>query len=84
MRAGNIVGFEDYELAVLVEVLSQDLARIYTDSPNETNREWQYDEFCLVSNFILKPVQTVDVVPFSRSPDFASSVETRIRERKKQ
>ena len=83
VRAGAIARFEEYEVDQLAEPLARDLAEVYSGSPSHTNREWQYDEFCLVSTFLLDPVQTVDLIPLSRCEDFVLQVQTRIEERRK-
>src|SRR5262249_44264645 len=53
IRSGAIVDFKEYEVESLTESLPADLDRIYAGPSAETNRDWQYDEFCLVCNFIL-------------------------------
>src|SRR5437867_2387474 len=84
VRAGGIVRFEEYALDGLIEALPRDLESVYDGALPEMNRDWQYDEFCMVSNFVLDPMQSVDLVAFSRSEGFALQVEKRIRERRKQ
>ena len=42
--------------------------------------EWQYDEFCLVCTFMLKSLQTVQLIPFSGIEETVAAVEKRGRE----
>ena len=83
IRAGAIAGFEEYEVEKLPELLPPDLDRIYSGAFPEIHREWQYDEFCMVCNFILDPLQSVDLMEISRSGDFPSTVQKRLQERRK-
>jgi excinuclease ABC subunit C len=83
IRAGAIAKFEEYEVETLAERLPPDLDRVYSGPLDEGQREWQYDEFCLVCNFILDPLQSVDLIEFSRTADFASQVQKRVQERRK-
>src|SRR5262245_58226735 len=41
VRAGNIVGFENYELSALSENLARDIERLYSGPVPEQSREWQ-------------------------------------------
>jgi len=83
IRAGAIAGFEEYEVEKLPELLPPDLDRIYSGAFPEIHREWQYDEFCMVCNFILDPLQSVDLMEISHERDFAASVQKRVQEKKK-
>src|SRR5262249_25273288 len=83
IRAGAIGGFEEYEVEKLAELLPLDLDRVYSGPLAEGQREWQYDEFCLVCNFILDPLQSVDLIEVSRSEGFAVTVQKRVQERRK-
>src|SRR5262249_9196445 len=55
VRSGNIVEFRDYDVGTISEEVAQDIDRLYSGPMPEGPREWQYDEFCLVSNFLVKP-----------------------------
>ena len=63
VRESRIVGFEQYEIESLNERLATDLSHFF-DMPigRESNRS-QYDEFCLVSTFIVDPLQSVELLP---------------------
>jgi len=50
--------------------------------PASLNREWQYDEFCLVCNFLTKPLQSVQLIPFNGIESTVDAVEKRVRRRK--
>jgi excinuclease ABC subunit C len=83
VRAGGVAAFEEYALEGLADALKPDIARLYSGPIPATQRDWRYDEFCLVCNFIVAPVQSVDLVRVSDAEDFASQVQKRIRERRR-
>src|SRR5215813_1173741 len=63
VRRSRIAGFEQYEVDTLKETLGRDLHRFFDSPPEQDSSEAVYDEFCLVSNFIVDPLQSVDLVP---------------------
>ncbi|HYR83947.1 MAG TPA: hypothetical protein VE422_07705 [Terriglobia bacterium] len=63
IREGHVVGFEEYEVALLAEKLNSDLHRLFDGPPERDSTDSYYDEFCLVSNFIVDPLQSVDLLP---------------------
>ena len=65
VRQGRIVGFEEYELESLKERLEADLHRFFDVPAEKGGTDSQYDEFCLVSNFIVDPLQSVDLLAHS-------------------
>src|SRR5262245_39767957 len=65
VRQGRIVGFEEYELETLKERLESDLHRFFDPPAEKGGTDSQYDEFCLVSNFIVDPLQSVDILRFT-------------------
>jgi excinuclease UvrABC nuclease subunit len=85
VRTGRIVGFEEYEVELLKEALESDLHRFF-DSPSEKGgTDTQYDEFCLVSNFIVDPLQSVDLLPVADDlPTRVVELIERKRKRQKQ
>jgi len=63
VRESRIVGFEQYEIGSLNERLAADLNHFFNmPVVRESNRS-QYDEFCLVSNFIVDSLQSVELLP---------------------
>jgi len=83
VREGAIVGFEEYPAGALMEVLPSDADRIFNKPVEPGSREWQYDEFCLVLNFIVNPLQSVDVIVVKDGDDVASSVVERLRQKQR-
>ncbi len=83
IREGGIAGFEEYGVENLAEALPPDIDRFFNNPLEFASREWQYDEFCLVSNFIVAPLQSVDIISFERTDDLASFVIERIQQRKR-
>jgi len=83
VRQGRIVGFEEYELESLKERLEADLHRFFDVPVEKGGTDSQYDEFCLVSNFIVDPLQSVDLL--AHSDDLPARVMELIeRKRKRQ
>jgi excinuclease ABC subunit C len=63
VRQGHIAGVEEYEKTTLGETLQPDLRRYYDEPMPSVNRAWQYDEFCLVANYLLNPLESVGLIP---------------------
>jgi excinuclease ABC subunit C len=83
VRQGAIVGFMEYTVAALAESLARDVARFLNKPLEIESREWQYDEFCLVANFIIDPLQSVDVILVDPETDVAARVLERIQQKKR-
>jgi excinuclease ABC subunit C len=83
VRAGRIVAFEQYDIATLHEALIADLHRCYVESPQHGSGDEMFDEFCLVSNFIVSPVLSVDLLPVHDVENLPALVTQRIQQRKK-
>jgi excinuclease ABC subunit C len=62
VRSGSIVRFQDYETATLGDVLPGDVVETFSGTPPKPNREWQYDEFCLVASYLVHPLKSVELV----------------------
>src|SRR5436190_8246178 len=85
IRQGRIVGFEEYGLPSLKETLESDLHRFFDPPAEKGGTDSQYDEFCLVSNFIVDPLQSVDWLPLSADlPARVMELIERKRKRQKQ
>jgi excinuclease ABC subunit C len=85
IRQGRIVGFEEYELGLLQEALESDHHRFFDTPDEKSGTETQYDEFCLVSNFIVDPLQSVDLLPVADDlPTRVMELIERKRKRQKQ
>jgi len=78
---GCVLGFEQYAMESLVENLNRDLHRFFDTPPAQASTDAQYDEFCLVSNFIVHPLQTIDLLPVLDMENLATHVVERIRQR---
>src|SRR5437867_1151064 len=80
VREGRVAGFEAYDVDSLEQVLDADLQRFF-DAPAERNSAKNtYDEFCLVSNFIVDPLQSVDLLPVREREALPKHVLDRIRQ----
>src|SRR5262252_1202034 len=62
VRQGAIAGFAEYSVQDIGELLPPDVVRFFNNTLEFASREWQYDEFCLVCNFIIDPLQSVEVI----------------------
>ena len=62
VRAGSIVAFEEFETVSLADSLPAEVARRFSIPPDSVNHNWQYDEFCLVANYLVHPLKSVEVV----------------------
>jgi excinuclease ABC subunit C len=83
VRAGCIVAMEDYDVSALPGALPGEVDRLYSGPLPKVNRDWHYDEFCLVSSFIVDRLKSVEVVPVSKFEDVISRIEARPKRKKK-
>lgn len=83
IRQGRIVGFEEYEVESLSERLAGDLHRFFDSLEESSAGGSQYDEFCLVANFIINPLQSVDLVRVDDIENLPAHIAQRIRERRR-
>jgi excinuclease UvrABC nuclease subunit len=83
VRSGSIVRFQDYETATLGDVLPGDVAETFAGPTPKPNREWQYDEFCLVASYLVHPLKSVELVKVGEG-DLAEDLQKRAARRKKQ
>jgi excinuclease ABC subunit C len=82
-RRGRIVGFEQYDVATLKETFAADVNRFFIE-PIETDAgDTTYDEFCLVANFIVDPLQSVDLIPAVEISTLPHQVLDRLQQRKR-
>ncbi len=72
VQAGSIQSVEEYAVDEIVEDLRETLRRRFGVPASVTDRDRQYDEFCLVSSFITQPVQSVRLTPVG-DPETAST-----------
>jgi excinuclease ABC subunit C len=82
VRAGNILGLEDYDAAGLAATLPGDLDRWYGSPLPRASREWQYDEFCLVAGYLVDPLKSVELIPIADREELTRRLEARSRKKK--
>ena len=82
-RQGRIVGFEQYEVETLKEVLAADVNRFFTEPITVGGGDTTYDEFCLAANFIVDPLQSVDLIPVGEISTLPDLVLDRLQQRKR-
>ncbi|HEY2380472.1 MAG TPA: hypothetical protein VGK48_04750, partial [Terriglobia bacterium] len=83
IRQGRVVGFEQYEVAALKEAFEGDLQRLFS-IPMEKSADAVYDEFCLVANFIVSPLQNVHLIPTADPESVLPRVLQRLQRKRKE
>jgi excinuclease UvrABC nuclease subunit len=84
IRQGRVIAFAQYEVETLNEMLGPDLHRLFDPPADRDSSDASYDEFCLVSNFIVDPLQSVDLWPVRDIDNLpAQVIERRQRKRKR-
>lgn len=84
VRGGAIVAFRGFETATLRTTLAVELARCFDPETPPPDSNWLYDEFCLVSTFMVKSLLAVPLIPFTGVEETITAVEKQIEKRKKQ
>ena len=59
IREGLIQSVEEYSLEEITENLCDAMCKYFENHATILDRDRQYDEFCLVSNFITNPIRSV-------------------------
>jgi excinuclease ABC subunit C len=77
VRAGSVVGFEEWETATLADSLPAEVARRFSGPADTINHNWQYDEFCLVANYLVHPLKSVELVRLEAGIDLAGYLRKR-------
>jgi excinuclease UvrABC nuclease subunit len=83
IRQGRIVGFEEYAVETLKETLAADLQRVFAATSAAGSGDETYDEFCLVANFIVDPLQSVDLLRAHDLETLPEQVVDRLQQRKR-
>jgi excinuclease ABC subunit C len=69
VRSGGIVRFDEFETATLTDAIPDETSKVFSTPEPPCNREWQYDEFCLVANYLVHPLKSVELVPVGNGTD---------------
>ena len=77
VRAGNVIGFEDFDSSLIPDSLPDEVARRFSGAEDPLNRNWQYDEFCLVANYLVHPLKSVELVRVETGMDLAGYLRKR-------
>ena len=83
IRQGRIVAFEQYDVDTLKDTLDADLRRFYSAPLEQQSGDATYDEFCLVANFIVDPLQSVDLLSVRDIETLPQQVIERLQQRKR-
>src|SRR5262249_13216856 len=83
IRQGRIIAFEQYEVETLKETLARDLFRLFGSPFERESGDGTYDEFCLVANFIVDPLHSVELLPAREFDTLPHQVLERLQRRKR-
>ena len=83
IKQARIVAFEQYEVASLKDCLDEDVHRIFGAPGDKNTTDAVYDEFCLVTNFIVDPLQSVDLLPIGDTENVSELVLQRLQQRRR-
>jgi len=83
IRHAQITAFEQFDVATLKETLGEALHRVFDAPAEPASGDAAYDEFCLVANFIVDPLQSVDLLPVSEPDGLPDQVLNRLQQRKR-
>jgi excinuclease ABC subunit C len=83
IRQGRIVAFEQYEVETLKEAVAADLVQFFGSPLERESGDATYDEFCLVANFIVDPLQSVDLLPARDLETLPEQIAERLERRKR-
>ncbi len=84
IRSGYILGIEEHEVEGLGPVMEEAVRNHYQGGLAESDQDRQYDEFCLVTSFMMKPVQSVRLVPVLEPAETSAQITDHLKSRKKQ
>ena len=79
VRGGSVVGFEDFETASLVDSVPAEVERRYSGPAEAVNHNWQYDEFCMVANYLVRPLKSVELVRLEKGMDLVGVLKKRAK-----
>ena len=68
VRAGSVIAFEDFDTASLIDSLPVEVSRVFSEPLRPVQHDWQYDEFCLVANYLVHPLKSVELVKLEAAP----------------
>ena len=77
VHGGSIIGFEEYESETLAESVPGEVVERFGGAPSATNQDWQYDEFCLVANYLAHPLKSVELIRLEVGLDLAERLKKR-------
>jgi excinuclease ABC subunit C len=77
VRAGSVVRFEDFDSATLPDSLPAETSRVFSEPLGVVQRSWQYDEFCLVANYLVHPLKSVELIKVGDATDLAAYLSKR-------
>ena len=83
IRSGYILGIEEHEVEGLGPVMEDAVRNHYQGGLAESDQDRQYDEFCLVTSFMMKPVQSVRLVPVLEPAETSAQITDHLKSRKK-
>ena len=76
--------FESSEILSLADSLPEEVSRRFSAPSAAVNHNWQYDEFCLVANYVVHPLKSVELVRLESGMDLAGYLGKRQKHAPKQ
>jgi excinuclease ABC subunit C len=77
VRAGSVIAFDDLDTSSLADSLPAEVERRFSGSAEFVNYNWQYDEFCLVANYLVHPLKSVELVRVQAGMDLPGYLKKR-------
>jgi excinuclease UvrABC nuclease subunit len=77
VRGGSIIGFEEFETATLADSLPPEVSRRFAEASPAGRQDWQYDEFCLVANYLVHPLKSVELIRVDADLDLSGYLQKR-------
>jgi len=83
IRRGRIAAFEEYDVETLAAAFAADVQRYFAGPVDRETGDAVYDEFCLAANFIVDPLQSVDLIPARELEQLPEKVMDVLQQRKR-
>ncbi len=83
IRAGYILGMEEHDVDGLGPALEEAIHNNYHGEMPSPDHDRQYDEFCLVTSFMMKSVKSVQLVPVRDPAGTSTKITDNLKSRKK-
>ena len=83
VRSGAIVAFRNVESDTIQQTLSDELTKCFDGAAPALNRDWLYDEYCLVCTFMMKSLQSVQFFRYEGNVEqTVTAIEKRLKRKR--